>query len=186
MTSPASSLHPRLVEDSTPVSLLPLALDPSEIQRVLGLDVEQMHPVGDAVFSAKIDVPPGEWLVWVDADFAIWIGARVDALPLAIRRRLEEGDAYNVIQHVNALADVGVWLREAALLIGDAWTPSRRADTALAGISARDVSALSGIFVDRRGRSARLEVARGGVCWTDRPPLAVEWLLTAVGLSAPP
>jgi hypothetical protein len=185
MTVPASSPHPRFSHPATPVSLLRLPRCRGWLQHDLGLDLEQMHPVGDAVFSAKIDVPPGEWLIWVDSDFAMWIGARVDALPLSVRRRLEDGDAHSIPDLLNALADVGVWLREAALLIGDEWTPSRRADSALAEISRSVVSALSGIFIDRRGRSSRLELTRGGVCWTDCPALAVEWLLAAVELPVP-
>jgi hypothetical protein len=185
MLTSAATLHPRFTTRAIPITLLPLTVGPIEIQRLLGFDLEQMHPVGGAVHSKKIDVPPGEWLVWDELNFAMWIGARMDALPLAVRRRLEEGEARDVINHVNALADAGVWLREAALLIDDVWTPSTRNDGALAAITTHDFSAISGIFVDKAGRPSRLEVARGGVWWTDHPRLAVEWLLTAFGLSAP-
>jgi hypothetical protein len=180
-----SRLHPRLASSATPVSVFPLSLERSSVPHELGLTTDQMHPVGDALFSARIDVPLGEWLVWIDAGYAMWIGGRVDALPAPVRRRLDDGDTAAVGDLVDALADVGVWLREAALLIDGDWTPSRRANSALSEIATRIVSALSGIFVDRSGHSARLEVARGGVCWTDRPALVIEWLLTTVDLPAP-
>jgi hypothetical protein len=183
--TPAAALHPRLAAQATPITVLPLASDRHEVQRQLGVNLDQMHPIGDAVLSAKIEVPPGEWLVWLDLNSVMWIGARGDALPPVVRRRLAAGEVHNVIDQVHALADVGVWLREAALLIGDAWTPSRRADYTFAAASTLDLSALSGIFVDRAGRAARLEATCGGVWWTDHPRLAVEWLLTAFGLSAP-
>ena len=161
MTAPALSLHPRLADTATPLSLIRTYAGEAGIYDELGVDAEQWYPVGEAILSARLEVPPGEWLVWVDAAWALWIGARVDALPRAVRVRLEEGDPDDLIVLINALADVGVWLREAALLIDDGWTPSRRGDGVFAEIATLVVAAISGIFVDRTGRSARLEVRSG-------------------------
>lgn len=185
MTSPAPSLHPRLAETATPLSLFPTSYRVADGCDELGVTAEQWHPVGDAILSARLEVPPGEWVVWVDAAWALWIGARVDALPRAVRSRMDVSDPEALVELIDALADVGVWLREAALLLDDGWTQSRRGDGVLAQIATRVVAALSGIFIDRSGRSARLEVRSGGVCWSDRPALVVEWLVTAVHLPAP-
>ena len=185
MTALALSLHPRIANTATPLSLIKTDAAAADARDQLGVDAEQWHPVGDVILSARLEVPPGEWLVWVDAAWALWIGARADALPRAVRGRLEAGDPEDLAELLAALADVGVWLLEAAILQGDEWTPSRRGDSVLVELATRVVSALSGIFVDGTGRSARLEVRRGGVCWSDRPALAVEWLLKAFDLPAP-
>jgi len=185
MTLSAPSLHPRLADNGTPVSVFRVGTACSEIEDNLELSLSQMHPVGDGILSARIDVPQGEWLVWVEAEFAMWVGGRVDSLPAPVRRRLEHGDVSDIVELLNALADVGVWLREAALFVNENWTPSRRASLVLSELATEMVSALSGIFVDRSGRSARLEVVRGGICWTDHPTLAIQWLLEAVDLPVP-
>lgn len=80
---------------------------------------------------------------------------------------------------------MGVWLREAALLVGTEWRPSRRAHTVLTEIADEIVAALNGIFVDRDGRTARLEVSAGAVCWTDRPAVAVQWIVETLELPVP-
>jgi hypothetical protein len=186
MTTVAHSPHPSLATSATPIAVFKLSPGHGSAQRDLGLTSDQLEPVGGALLSAHTDVPVGEWLVWVDPNYAMWIGGRVDALPAPVRHRLESGVPADVAELVNSLADVGVWLREARLLADGAWTPSRRANTALSEIGKREVSALSGIFVDRAGRSARFEVAGGGVCWTDRPAVAIEWLLSTLDLPVPP
>jgi hypothetical protein len=165
--------------------MFPVASGPFEIRGTLGLSLDQMHPVGEHILSARSDVPPGEWLVWVEQQCAMWIGGHGDALPAPVRRRLEHGDTGDVTTLLNELADAGVWLREAALFVEGMWTPSRRADIVLSEVATRGVFALSGIFVDSAGRAARLEITRGGICWTDHPTLVVQWLLKAVDLPAP-
>lgn len=184
MTSPVSSPHRRLADNATPISIFPLA-ERCPAERELGMALDRMSPVGAAVLSGRLDVPPGEWLLWVEARYAMWIGGRADALPAPVRRRLERGDDRDIEHLLNALADVSVWLREAALLVDGDWTPSRRAYSALSDVATQPVAALSGIFVDRLGRAARLELMPGPVCWTDCPALAVEWLRTTVHLPAP-
>ncbi|WP_210492475.1 hypothetical protein [Patulibacter sp. SYSU D01012] len=185
MTSVVSFISPHLGDSATPVSMFPVLCRGGMIPASLGVSGDQAFAVGEDVLSAPIDVPPGEWLIWTAADHVMWVGGRVDALPGPVRRRLEGCDTYAIVDLINALADVGVWLREAALLIGGSWGPSRRADAAVREIAKGIVSALSGVFVDRHGRSARLDVTVGAVCWTDRPALTVEWLLTTVDLTAP-
>jgi hypothetical protein len=185
MTLVAPFTSPHLGDSGTPVSLFPMVCRGALIPVELAVSRDQAHVVGEDVLSAPIDVPPGEWLIWTAADYVMWVGGRVDALPAPVRRRLDGGDTNAIVDLINALADIGVWLREAALLIGDSWGPSRRADTVFREIAHGIVSALSGVFVDRLGRSARLEVRVGAVCWTDRPALTVEWLLTTVDLTTP-
>ncbi|MEN3281464.1 MAG: hypothetical protein V7607_2604 [Solirubrobacteraceae bacterium] len=183
MTS-APSHQPRL-GDATPFALLgPSARDP-ELARLLRIELYRPEAVGHQVLSARIDVPPGEWLLWPRAGYALWVGAGADALPSPVRHRLTNGDAADVIELVELLAHSGVWCRDAALLADEGWTQPRRAEAVFAFLATGGAAAISGVFVDRQGRSARLEVASGGVCWTDRPVLAIEWLLSAVDLPQP-
>jgi len=173
MTSSAPSEQPRL-GDATPLALLRMSGEDRDLERVLRLDAEHLEPVGNQVFSARIDVPSGEWLMWPEAACALWIGGRADALPSPVRHRLTHGSVDELIELVNCLADSGVWCRDAALLTEGGWTRPRRADAVLAVLAAGSAVAISGVFVDRPGHAARLEVSRGAVCWTDRPVLAIQ------------
>ena len=184
MPSLATSNQPRFAH-ATPLSLLWIAGDPQILVGRLKVEWSELEPVGNKLYSARIDVPSGEWLIWLDAGAALWVGDRPDALPSPVRKRLIEGSADELIQLVDRLADVGVWCREASLLIDGEWTSSKRAHSALAALTARTATAMSGVFVDREGRAARLEVSRGSVCWSDRPGLAIEWLLATANLPRP-
>jgi hypothetical protein len=184
MRSFATPNQPRFAH-ATPLSLLRLKGDPQTVVGRLKVEWNKLEPVGETLYSARIDVPSGEWLIWLDAGAALWIGDRPDALPGPVRKRLIEGSPDELVQLVDRLADVGVWCREAALLIDGEWTSSKRAHTAFAALTARTATAMSGVFVDREGRAARLEVSRGSVCWSDRPELAIEWLLATANLPRP-
>jgi hypothetical protein len=184
MTPTAAAQQPR-IDGAAPFALMRVLGGDREIREKLRIDIAQLEPVGNGSMSTRIEVPPGEWLVWRDERWALWIGARPDALPRPVRDRLTNGDSEDIITLVDSLAMAGTWCRDAALLTDDGWTPSRRADAALAALATVRAAALSGVFVDREGRAARLEIALGGVCWTDRPALAVEWLLAAVDLPIP-
>jgi hypothetical protein len=184
MTISALTQQPRLA-DATPLALVRADGSPQDFARVLGVSLDAAQLVGDQILSARIEVPPGEWLLWPERGWALWIGAGADALPSTVRRYLADGTAEDLIELIDALATAGVWCRDAALLTGDGWTRPRRADAVFAVLSARRATALRGVFVDRSGRAARLEIASGRVCWTDRPGLAVQWLLNAVDLPLP-
>lgn len=182
--APATTSRPRLA-DATPLALIRAGESTHDLQALVGVSLKTAHPVGDQTFSARIDVPPGEWLLWPEQGCALWIGASPDALPGQVRPLLADGGVDDLVALVDALAAVGVWCRDAALLTDDGWTRPRRADAVFAVLIASRATAISGVFVDRAGRAARLEVAAGGVCWTDRPTVALEWLLTSVDLPLP-
>jgi len=178
------SLLIRLDREFVPLALVPIGAI-SGVAAELGLQLDQMDPVGDDVVSARVDVPPGEWLIWLRAGRAMWIGDRADALPAPLRRRLDRGDGTEVLARLAEFVEVDVWLREAALLVDGAWTSSRRAAELFREVAPTSIVGLSGIFVDRDGRSARLQLAPGGVAWSDRPTLAVQWMLGVARLPAP-
>jgi hypothetical protein len=142
-------------------------------------------PVGEEVYSVRVDVPEGEWLLWPEAPAAMWVGARPDALPGAVRKRLADANAETLSGLLDRLANAGIWVREAAVLAGGEWGRPARADGVFTLLREASVSALSGVFADRAGEVARLEIAAGGVCWTDRPALAIQWLLAAYKLPVP-
>jgi hypothetical protein len=142
-------------------------------------------PVGEGVYSVRVEVPEGEWLLWPGAPAAMWVGARQDALPGAVRRRLADPPAAELSGLLDRLANVGVWVREASVLTSGEWGRRARADGVLALLRETRASALSGVFSDRAGEVARLEISAGGVCWTDRPALAIQWLLAAYNLPVP-
>lgn len=184
MTFRDCSLLIRLDREFVPLVLVPITTL-SGVAAELGLRIEQMNPVGDDVVNARVDVPPGEWLVWLRAGRAMWIGDRADALPAPLRRRLDRGDGTEVLARLTEFVEVGVWVREAALLIDGTWTSSRRAAELFGDVAPASIVGLNGIFVDRDGRSARLQLAPGGVAWSDRPTLAVQWMLGVARLPAP-
>lgn len=184
MTASALSQQPRL-GDGTPLALLRLADAEADLQRLVRVDHSSAEPVGDQILSARIDVPPGEWLLWSREACALWIGARADALPSPVRQRLTHGSVDELIDLLDQLAVAGVWCRDAAVLTEQGWSRPRRADAVFGVLAAGRAIAISGVFVDRSGHAARLEIARGAVCWTDRPSRAVQWLLTAAHLPLP-
>lgn len=143
------------------------------------------EPVGEEVYSVRVEVPQGEWLLWPEAPAAMWVGARRDALPGAVRKRLADTNAEALSGLLDRLAGAGIWVREAAVLAGGEWGRPARADGVLALLRETGVSALSGVFSDRAGGVARLEISAGGICWTDRPERAIQWLLTAYELPVP-
>jgi hypothetical protein len=115
----------------------------------------------------------------------MWVGARQDALPGAVRERLDDPTAAGLSRLLDRLANAGVWVREASILADGEWGRPARADGALALLHKSHASALSGVFSDRAGEVARLEISAGGVCWTDRPAVAIQWLLAAYKLPMP-
>lgn len=143
-----------------------------------------MTPVGANVFSARIEVPAGEWLVWPDQHKAVWIGERPDALPAPLRR-LDHDAGPPLAQAVDQLASIGVWLREAAVRTSAGWSRSRRLGDVAADLATEQVSAICGIFIDRDGRSARLEVTLSGIWWTNHPRCTIQWLLAIYQLPVP-
>jgi hypothetical protein len=143
------------------------------------------EPVGEKVFSVCGEVPKGEWLLWPDTPAALWVGAHQDALPRAVRERLADPTAAALFGLLDRLADAGVWVREASVMTDGDWGRPARADGVLALLGEGLASALSGVFSDRAGDVARLEISAGGVCWTDRPALAIQWLLAAYTLPVP-
>jgi hypothetical protein len=143
------------------------------------------QPVGDGVYSVRVEVPEGEWLLWPGAPAAMWVGARQDALPGAVRERLADPRVAGLSGLLDRLANAGVWVREASVLTDGEWGRPARADGVLALLRRCRASALSGVFSDRAGEVARLEISAGGVCWTDRPGLAIQWLLDAYNLPVP-
>jgi hypothetical protein len=185
MLASAAIPHPRFAAMARPVSLLTIDRQPGFLQVELGLLDDQLHTVGDGVQSARVDVPGGEWLVWREAGRAMWIGERPDGIPAPVRRMGMTPRSGALITAVNRLADTGVWLREASLQTGEGWSSSMRATRALPRLASYDVIAASGIFVDREGQSARLDLTSTKTCWTDRPVLAVQWIMSAAHLAAP-
>jgi hypothetical protein len=143
------------------------------------------EPVGEGVYSVRVEVPEGEWLLWPEAPAAMWVGARHDALPGAVRERLTAPTDAGLSRLLDRLASAGVWVREASVLAGGEWGRPVRADAVLALLLKSPASALSGVFSDRDGEVARLEISAGGICWTDRPALAIQWLLAAYNLPVP-
>jgi hypothetical protein len=184
VTLVAPALQPRIGQ-ANPLAFIRLEAGDDASRWPLPVGVAELEPVGKRVLAARSDVPPGEWLVWPDSAWALWIGDRPDALPEPVRSGMVRGQPEDVIAMIDQLASVGVWCREAALLLPDGWTPARRADAVLEVLEASRATAMSGVFVDRAGRSARLELSAGSVCWTDCPVTALEWLLIAMDLPAP-
>ncbi len=182
ISSPAAK-QPRLLA-ALPVALLHgRALAAALILELHGAP-RMSVPVGDGVYSVSVEVPEGEWLLWPGVPAAMWVGARQDALPGAVRQRLAD-TAAGLSGMLDRLADVGVWVREASVLAGGEWGKPVRADRVLALLCETRASALSGVFSDRAGEIARLEISAGGVCWTDRPAVAIQWLLAAYKLPVP-
>jgi hypothetical protein len=143
------------------------------------------EPVGEQVCSVQVEVPEGEWLLWPGVPAAMWVGARQDALPGAVRERVDDRTAAGLSDLLDRMADVGVWVREASILAGGVWGRPARADGVLMMLRRSGVSALSGVFSDHSGGAARLEISAGGVCWADRPTVAIQWLLAAYKLPVP-
>lgn len=187
MTAAAASplSHQPRFGDATPIALLPLHHDGDPLSQLVRDDVGPLEPVGDGIGAARIDVPPGEWMLWSDPPSAVWIGDRVDALPEPVRSRLMDGSASDVVDMIDWFASVGVWCREASVLLSGGWTPPQRADVVLPRLASGGARALSGVFIDRDGRSTRLHISPGRVFWADRPAVAVEWVLLAANLTAP-
>jgi hypothetical protein len=184
MVSSPAAKQPRLLA-ALPVALLHgRALAEALILELCGVS-GMPEPVGEGIYSVSVEVPEGEWLLWPGAPAAMWIGARQDALPGAVRKRLADPNAAVLSGLLDRLANAGVWVREASVLVGGEWGRPARADGVLALLSKANASALSGVFSDRAGEVARLEIAAGGVCWTDRPGLAIQWLGTAYKLPMP-
>jgi hypothetical protein len=176
--------HQPRINEARPIALIHIG----ETQRqaeVLKLKARELVSVGSGVASVRIEVPPGEWLIWSDGPWALWVGDHADSLPGVVRDQLMHGEPSALVETIDRLAAVGVWCREAALLIRGEWTKTRRAGLVLADLPPSGASRLSGVFVDVEGASARLEVSAAGVCWTDRPSVTIEWLLSAVTLPAP-
>ncbi len=184
MSSPAAARPPRFL-GAVPVALLHGCAVADAVIVELQAGGRALEPVGPDVYSAPVDVPKGEWLLWPDAHSALWVGARNDALPRAVRDRLQDLTGLEMQGAVDRLAAAGVWVREAATLIEGEWGRPSRADGVLALLADDRVSALSGVFLDRAGDIARLHISAGAVCWTDRPTLAIQWLLKAYDLSVP-
>lgn len=184
MNASALTLQPRLA-DATPLALVRAGKRARDLERLLGVDLRAAQPVGDEILSTRIEVPPGEWLLWPQRACALWVGAKPDALPSPVRRSLADATLDSLVDLVDELAATGVWCRDASLLTDEGWSRPRRADAVFAVLVARQARAISGVFVDRLGQTARLEIAFGGVCWTDRPALAIQWLLNAVDLPLP-
>jgi hypothetical protein len=182
MTLAAPSPVPRLA-GATPVALLQLAAD--VLIRLVASTGRKPDPVGDRVLSVRLDVPSGEWLIWADRECALWIGDTPTAVPGQVRERFQQGTTADIVAMIDWLADAGVWCREATILLVGGWSAVRHADEVFRDLAMSGACALSGVFVDREGRSGSLELAARGACWTDRPPLAVEWLITAASLPPP-
>lgn len=184
MLSAAAARPPRFL-GALPVALLYGCVAADAVIAELRTGGGSLAPVGPDVYSVLVDVPKGEWLLWPHAHSVLWLGARDDALPRAVRERLEAPARAELLGAVDRLAGAGVWVREAAVLIDGRWSRPSRADGALALLGDDRVSALSGVFLDREGEIARLHISAGAVCWADRPALAIQWLLNAYDLSMP-
>lgn len=143
------------------------------------------EPVGEGVYAVRVEVPHGEWLLWPAIPAVMWVGARRDALPGAVRERLGGLVPGELTGLLHRLADTGVWVREAAVLTDGEWGKPVRADGVLAMLGDAHVAGLSGVFSDREGDVARLEISTGAAIWTDRPALAIQWLLAAYELPVP-
>jgi hypothetical protein len=182
MPSALAARPPRFL-DAVPVALLHHCCAAEGVVSELRVAGATLEPVAPSVFSTLLDVPKGEWILWPGLRSAMWIGARHDALPRSVRERVDDGG--NLSDALNRLASVGVWVREAAGLIDGEWGRPARADGVLKLIDDERLAGLSGVFLDRSGDIARLQIAAGGVCWTDRPARAIEWLTKAYDLPTP-
>jgi hypothetical protein len=185
MRSATTAQHARLL-DARPLALIDEPAVARSIVEQLEAGGTELHPVGEAVFSARLDVPKGEWLLWTHPHAALWIGASASALPSSVRRPNAPSAAHGVAAILERLSMAGIWVREAALLRDGRWSPAQRAER-LPSLLAEDTPplALVGVFCDRRARSARMQVNDTGVVFSDRPELAIEWLLDIAGLSPP-
>jgi hypothetical protein len=170
---------------AVPVALLHDCLAAETVIAELRVGGRALEPVAPDVYSTLLDVPKGEWLLWPRLRSAMWVGARDDALPGAVRERVDRDTGVELPGAVDRLAGAGVWVREAAALIDGEWGRPARADGVLALLGDERLAALSGVFLDRAGEIARLHISAGGICWTDRPARAIQWLLKAYDLPMP-
>lgn len=184
MVSSPGAKQPRLLA-ALPVALLHDRIAAAAVIRELRGAPRMPAPVGEGVYSVRVEVPDGEWLLWPGALAAMWVGARPDALPGAVRELLAHAAEAGLLDLLDRLANAGVWVREASILTEGGWGRPVRADGARELLHGTRASALSGVFSDRAGEVARVEISASGVCWTDRPGLAIQWLLAAYKLSVP-
>jgi hypothetical protein len=181
MPSVLAARPPRFL-DAVPVALLHHCAAAEGVIAELHTVGATLEPVAPSVYSTLLDVPKGEWLLWPGLRSAMWIGAREDALPRPVRERVEDPADGHVSHALDRLASVGVWAREVAALIDGEWGRPVRADGVLELIGDGRLAGLSGVFLDRSGDIARLHIAADGVCWTDRPACAIQWLIRAYDL----
>jgi hypothetical protein len=182
---PALAARPPRFLGAVPVALLHHCDAATAVTAELYAAGATPEPVAPAVYSTLLDVPKGEWLLWPVLRSAMWIGARQDALPRAIRERIQDPADGQLSEALDRLASAGVWVREAAALIDGEWGRPARADGVLTLLGDERLAGLSGVFLDRAGEIARLHIAAGGVCWTDRPARAIQWFLKAYDLPTP-
>jgi hypothetical protein len=184
MPSALAARPPRFL-GAVPVALLHQCATAETVIAELQTAGATVEPVAPTVYSTLLDVPKGEWLLWPGLRSVMWIGARDDALPRAVRERVENPTDGHLSEALDRLASAGVWVREAAALIDGEWGRPARADGVLALLGDERLAGLSGVFLDRAGDIARLHIAAGGVCWTDRPARAIQWFLKAYDLPTP-
>lgn len=80
MSAAAPYSSPQLGEHATPLSVFTFD-GPEPLWSHLGLTAEGVHPTGDGLFGARVEVPPGEWIIWTERNFVMWIGDHAEALP---------------------------------------------------------------------------------------------------------